>query len=144
MIGRRHLLQEEEPMSRVGRLVWTDLTVADAPQIRDFYAAVIGWTPEPVDMGGYHDFNMLAPESDGPVVGICHARGANTDLGAIPPAWLVYIEVADVAAAARLAVELGGEVLAGPRPMGLRPFCVIRDPAGAVAALIESTPDAAS
>jgi hypothetical protein len=43
-----------------------------------------------------------------------------------------------VAAPPRRCVALGGQVLDGPRPMGSKQFCVIRDPAGAVAALIES------
>lgn len=35
-----------------------DLTVADAPAVRDFYAAVAGWTPAEVPMGGYSDYCM--------------------------------------------------------------------------------------
>ena len=38
--------------------------------------------------------------------------------------------------ASQLCVELGGQVIDGPREMGGQTFCVIRDPAGAVAALI--------
>ena len=28
-------------------------------------SAVVGWKPEPVDVGGYSDFNMIAPEAGG-------------------------------------------------------------------------------
>lgn len=35
----------------VGSIGWIDLTVDDAPRVRDFYAAVVGWKPEPVPMG---------------------------------------------------------------------------------------------
>jgi predicted enzyme related to lactoylglutathione lyase len=38
-----------------------DLTVADAPAVRDFYAAVAGWTPAEVPMGEYSDYCMNAP-----------------------------------------------------------------------------------
>jgi predicted enzyme related to lactoylglutathione lyase len=34
-----------------GTITWQDLTVGDAEAIRDFYAAVVGWTPESVKMG---------------------------------------------------------------------------------------------
>jgi predicted enzyme related to lactoylglutathione lyase len=86
-------------------------------------------------MDDYHDFDMLAPGSDEPVTGICYARGANA---ALPPQWLIYITVDDVDKSASRCVELGGKVLDGPRMMGSSQFCVIQDPAGAVAALISS------
>ena len=81
----------------VGTIGWHDLTVEDAPAVRDFYTAVVGWKSEDVDMGGYADFQMLAPGSGEGVAGVCHARGPNADL---PPQWLVYFVVADVDAAA--------------------------------------------
>ena len=31
----------------VGAISWVDLTVADAPGVRDFSAAVTGWKPSP-------------------------------------------------------------------------------------------------
>ncbi|MDX1501052.1 MAG: VOC family protein [Thermoanaerobaculia bacterium] len=119
----------------VGSIAWTDLTVAGADGVRDFYAAVVGWAPAPVDMGGYSDYNMTDPDSGEPRAGICHARGDNRGL---PPQWLNYLVVADLDASMAICRELGGEVLAGPRgqPGGDR-YCVIRDPAGAVAALYQ-------
>jgi len=116
-----------------GTIVWTDLTVDDAEGVRDFYREVAGWKPAPQSMGDYDDFNMLAPAAETPVAGICHARGANANL---PAQWLVYVQVEDVEAGARRARELGGAVVDGPRGMGSLRFCVIRDPAGAVLALV--------
>jgi predicted enzyme related to lactoylglutathione lyase len=118
----------------VGTIIWTDLTVKNAAQIRDFYSQVVGWEPAPVAMGDYHDFNMHPPEDDAAVVGVCHARGVNADL---PPQWLIYITVADLDASAARCVALGGQVIVGPTEMGTSRYCVIQDPAGAVAALIE-------
>lgn len=125
----------EENVPAIGRIGWVDLTVPDAAAVRDFYAEVVGWKPSPVPMGGYDDFAM-APPSGGPAVaGVCHARERNADL---PAAWLVYITVADVDESARSCRELGGEVLKGPEVVaGYGRFCVIRDPAGAVAALFQ-------
>jgi hypothetical protein len=118
--------------TRIGHVAWQDLTVADAEDLRRFYSDVVGWRAEPVDMGGYADFSMFAHGGEC-VAGICHARGVNAGL---PPQWLIYIIVADVERAAARCVELGGRVIDGPRGMGERRFCIIRDPAGAVAALI--------
>ncbi len=123
--------------SNVGRIGWIDLTVEHAEQLRDFYGAVVGWRHSPVDMGGYSDFTMLAPADDAPTAGVCHARGANADL---PPQWLIYITVDDLDASLAQCSERGGEVVVGPKGMGSAGrYAVIRDPAGAAAALFEPT-----
>jgi predicted enzyme related to lactoylglutathione lyase len=116
-----------------GSIVWTDLTVADAVRIRDFYAAVVGWGIEPVSMGDYSDFSMVTPGDKTPIAGVCHARGPNARL---PPQWLIYVSVPNLDASVRRCLELGGKVVDGPRSMGEKKFCVIQDPAGAVAGLI--------
>ena len=119
----------------VGTIGWTDLTVDDAEALRDFYRDVVGWEPEPVSMDGYYDFNMKTPASGRPVVGVCHRRGTNADL---PAQWLIYITVADLDASIERCRERDGRLLVGPKGMGGHGrYCVIRDPAGAVAALFE-------
>ncbi len=121
----------EQPST--GSIVWHDLTVPNAGEIRDFYAGVVGWESMEHDMGGYSDFGMNQPSGGDTVAGICHARGPNANL---PAQWLIYIRVADVDASAERCRQLGGTVLDGPREIGEERFCVIRDPAGAAAALI--------
>ncbi len=117
-----------------GTIGWTDLTVENAEEIREFYQAVAGWTSSAVDMGGYSDYNMEATPGD-PTVGICHARGANANL---PPQWLIYIVVEDLDASLSSCKEKGGEIINGPRSIGAARYCVIRDPAGAVCALYQA------
>lgn len=119
-------------INRFGRIEWLDLTVGDAPRLRDFYAAVVGWKPADVDMGSYADYSMNLPTGDS-IAGVCHARGSNANL---PPQWLVYVRVADVQESAETCLQRGGKVLDGPRRMGGNEFCVIQDPAGAVMALL--------
>jgi predicted enzyme related to lactoylglutathione lyase len=126
-------MSSESP-AQPGRIVWHDLTVADASGVRAFYEQVAGWTCTPLSMGEYDDFCMNEPKGGETVAGICHARGTNVG---IPAQWLMYITVPDVQSAAEKCKELGGEVVAGPRKMSGKLWCVIRDPAGAVAALIE-------
>ena len=118
----------------VGSVSWTDLTVSDAPAIRRFYESVVGWTASGLDMGGYEDYCMNLPTNGQTVAGICHARGQNADL---PAQWLIYITVADLEASLRQCRKLGGTVVVEPREMGQGSMAVIRDPAGAVAALFE-------
>ena len=120
---------------RVGSIVSTDLTVEDAGALRGFYEQVVGWQFEDFDMGGYSDFLLKTADGEQLVGGLCHARGGNADL---PPVWLVYINVADLAASTRRCAELGGKVLAENDQ-----YAVIQDPAGAILALTHEadTPD---
>lgn len=116
----------------VGSIVWRDLTVQNAAEVRDFYREVVGWKSSPHDMGDYEDYNIHPPSTDEVIAGICHARGANAN---VPPQWLMYVSVEDVDACAKRCTELGGKVVDGPREMGGSRFAVIQDPAGAVLAL---------
>lgn len=120
--------------SEVGKIGWIDLTVGEAEPVRDFYRAVVGWTSEGVEMGGYQDYCML--QADGTAVaGVCHARGTNAGL---PAQWLIYITVADLAHSLERCLALGGEVLRPVKGLGGQGrFAVVRDPAGAVCALFQ-------
>jgi len=119
-----------------GTIGWIDLTVSDAEGVRDFYAAVAGWRHEAVDMGGYADFTMTPAAGGDPVTGVCHARGGNAGL---PAQWLIYIVVEDLDAALAEVEARGGGIVRAAREMGtIGRYAVIRDPAGAVAALFEA------
>lgn len=125
----------QEGTSKQGTVGWMDLTVPNADQVRDFYAEVAGWRPEPVDMGGYADYNMCHPVTGAPLAGVCHARGGNADL---PPVWLLYIHVDDLDASLAGCAKRGGTVLTGPKEAGGQGrYAVVRDPAGAPVALFE-------
>jgi uncharacterized protein len=128
--------QKDRP--RIGAIAWIDLTVEAAPEVRDFYQEVVGWTSGDVEMEGYSDFTMHPPGGGDPIVGVCHARGPNAGL---PAQWLIYVTVADLDRSLAKCRARGGAVLAGPKGMGSAGrYAVIRDPAGAVAALIEPAP----
>ncbi len=120
--------------TEIGKVGWIDISVDDATGLRDFYAEVTGWQPESLSMGDYDDFVMKTPHGSASVSGICHARGDNAD---IPSQWLIYITVEDIDASARACTERGGKLIVAPKDMGDARFCVIEDPAGAVAALYQ-------
>jgi predicted enzyme related to lactoylglutathione lyase len=120
--------------AKIGTIGWIDLTTKDATRVRDFYQAVVGWEAVSEDMGAYQDYSMVPPAGGEAVAGICHAEESNANF---PAQWLVYITVADVDASIKTCEELGGHVLVEPRDLdSYGRFCVIQDPAGAVAALI--------
>ena len=123
----------------IGKIGWIDLTVEDATNVKDFYKSVCGWEVTEVPVADYKDYCVAPPSVDGnpagPVAGICHARGENAD---IPPQWMIYITVADLDQSLEDCRRLGGEVVHGPRDMGGHGrMGIIRDPAGAVTAIIE-------
>jgi predicted enzyme related to lactoylglutathione lyase len=118
--------------ARAGTIMWTDLTVPNAADVRDFYSQVVGWHATPVDMGGYSDFCM--GPADAPIAGVCHARGVNAN---VPAQWLIYITVEDLDRSVADCTRLGGRILDGPREMSGGRVCVIQDPAGAACALFQ-------
>jgi predicted enzyme related to lactoylglutathione lyase len=120
--------------TEIGKIGWIDISIDDATGLRDFYASVVGWQPEGLSMGDYDDFTMKTPHGGSAVAGVCHARGSNAEL---PRQWLIYITVADVDASAKACTEQGCKLIVAPKPMGDARFCVIEDPAGAVAALYQ-------
>jgi predicted enzyme related to lactoylglutathione lyase len=119
---------------QIGSIGWIDLTVDDAPALRDFYASVVGWSAEAVPMGGYDDFSMKDP-SGSPRAGVCHRRGPNAG---VPAQWIAYFVVADLARSLAEVAARGGAVLQPPRAEGGR-FAIVRDPAGAVCALYQAS-----
>ena len=123
----------EEKPSNVGKVEWMDLTVPDAGQLQKFYTSVVGWSSNDVDMGSYSDFNLNLPGTEDTIAGVCHSRSNNDN---IPSQWLIYVRVKSVADSSERCKKMGGEVLDGPRRMGGSNFCVIKDPAGAVMALL--------
>lgn len=121
----------------VGRIAWLDLTVPDASATRDFYRQVVGWTVEEVRMEDageeYADYSMLGADGS-PAAGVCHARGVNRGL---PPCWLLYLPVGDLAESLRRAAALGGEVVRAMHGAdGACIYAVVRDPVGAWVALV--------
>lgn len=133
------------PGQNIGHILWTDLTVPDADNVRQFYEAVIGWSSSPVEMEDRTDFSMLAP-GDAParpeehrqvVAGICNKVG---ELADFPSQWLLYFGVGDLDASIKACEENGGKCLTRAITMGASRYCVIEDPAGAVCGIFESNP----
>jgi uncharacterized protein len=127
----------EEQKQTAGTIAWADLTVENAEDLRNFYARVVGWGSEGVDMGGYSDFCMTTAGGDAPVAGICHARKGNAGL---PAVWLMYVIVDDIDRSVAVCEESGGRLLSPIRSYGEDArYCVIEDPAGAALALFQKS-----
>ena len=117
-----------------GQIGWIDLTVEDAPRLRDFYQNVAGWSSEEHSMGDYADYVMKS--GDNPVGGVCHARGTNESQ---PAGWMIYIVVEELDRSLEACSEYGGKVRVPTRDMGGQGrFAVIEDPSGSVCALYQA------
>lgn len=119
----------------IGAITWMDLTIPEGEAIRDFYKDVVGWKTMDISMGDYNDYCMLSPDDDVVRTGICHQRGVNKDL---PPAWIMYVNVADLDKSLEAVRNGGGEIIGDVRKMGEKArYCIIKDPAGAYIGLFD-------
>jgi predicted enzyme related to lactoylglutathione lyase len=122
--------------ARAGRIAWLDLTVPDAKATRDFYREVIGWSVQDVEMEDagerYADYAMLG-SAGAPAAGVCSARGVNLGL---PPVWMLYLPVGDLAESLRRVEAEGGTVVKAVHGEDGQPaYAAVRDPVGAHFAL---------
>ena len=120
-----------------GSISWFDLTVSDASATRDFYRQVVDWSVQDVEMEDaserYADYNMFGDDGN-PAAGVCHARGVNLGL---PPIWMIYLPVGDLAESVRRVREEGGEIIKAKRESDGEYACaVVQDPVGAHLALV--------
>lgn len=132
MFDQHNVDHEPSVKQASGKVAWLDLTVPDAENVRDFYAAVVGWTPAPVPVEDHTDYNMLWAGQ--PTTGICHKKGGNKDM---PSQWMPYFTVTDYDGSLAKVEANGGKILVPTRGTTGHRFAVIEDPAGAVCALYE-------
>lgn len=122
-----------ETKYKVGQFFWNDLTVPNATSLKEFYKEVIGWQEQEVAMKDneetYADYAMMIDDETA-AGGICNQRGANKN---IPPQWIMYINVENVAESLEKALKLGGKlILESKKADGTYNFVIVQDPAGAV------------
>ncbi len=127
----------DDGSTNMGRIAWLDLTVPDAPAIRDFYRQVVGWSVQDVEMEDdgerYADYAMSCDDGH-TAAGICHARGMNQGL---PPIWILYLPVGDLAESLRRVEEEGGTIIkANKGKDGAYAIAVIQDPVGVCLGLV--------
>jgi predicted enzyme related to lactoylglutathione lyase len=103
-----------------------ELRTANLSQACAFYSRMFGWRVEHVRAGSG---SYLALELANGV------QGGVVEIDGEPPAWLPYVEVADIADATERALQLGADVLLEPREGAAGWRSVLAVPAGAQVAL---------
>ena len=122
-------------MNTVG---WIELTTTDEARAAKFYGDVFGWKVSNGKGGAAGPDDYAHIENGGQMIGgipPASMRDPNA-----PPNWLIYVEVADVAAATDKAKSLGATVVVGPMDIGENgKISVLQDPQGAFFAVHQST-----
>lgn len=109
-----------------GAPVWHEVVTRDYDADLEFYRTVFGWAPVPLVDSVDFRYSTFGP-ADAPVGGILGV----TDPQGSTSHWRVYFGVADVHAAVRRVVELGGTVLREPWSSDFGTFAQVADPTGA-------------
>jgi predicted enzyme related to lactoylglutathione lyase len=125
-------------VNRPGAMSWNELDTRDAEGARGFYGEVFGWDAEPIEYEGaiaYYTWKL-----GGRTIGGMLPMGDQFPPD-VPPNWVVYFGIEDMAHAIGKLQQLGGGMLMPEREMPNGKFSVARDPHGAVFALWEGSYD---
>lgn len=119
------------PSALVGSFLWRDCFAKDVEQARTFYGTLAGFGSVKQNRPDSLVQYILTRNGPNPVAGV-------VPIGARPikPNWLPYIRVADPAAVAARAEQLGGRIIVRASPeIRQGSVAVITDPSGAAVAL---------
>lgn len=112
-----------------GQFFWYDLMTTDTQAAADFYGQVVGWGLQRADAEG-KEYSIFTVNGQG-VAGLMPIPEDAARQG-VGPAWMGYIGVDDVDAAAEKLKREGGAVHRGPVTIaGIIRFAVVSDPQGA-------------
>jgi predicted enzyme related to lactoylglutathione lyase len=116
-----------------GQICWNELMTPNAQGAEKFYGELFGWKAKATPMGDFTYHMLSAGGKD--FGGIMPMTGPMWQ--GVPPHWMMYVAVADVDAAAKKVVELGGKVCVPPTDIPVGRFAVVNDPQGATFSLFQ-------
>ena len=116
-----------------GRFMWHQLLTREITRARSFYSKLVGWKAQPWPLDPAYTIWSTA---EAPTAGLMEMT---PEVPAEAPShWLQYIGTRDVDGTAEAAVRAGGSILKPPSDMkGAGRYAVLRDPQGAVFAIID-------
>lgn len=126
-----HFIAAGEP----GTPVWHELTATTQfTKALDFYGELFNWEIRGAGSEGNLEY-ATAEEEGAAFAGFWNAEGNFPPQ--VPSFWQTYLGVRDVEAAAKKAVELGGEVIREPMESPFGKLCVLSDSTGATITICE-------
>ena len=121
--------------SQFGAFCWYELATTNTQTAKDFYGKLLGWKFTDHEMGDT-TYTMIECEGE-KFGGMWHIPNEQKDQ--IPPHWLGYILVNDVAETVEQARSMGATVKMPPTAAGdFGRFAIIMDPTGAHIAFWQS------
>lgn len=114
-----------------GSTAWYELYSPDAARARDFYAALLGATAEP--MPGGPEYYVLKHGDDM----LCGVMQIDPSWGAFQPQWITYFAVADADAAMAAVTSNGGKAMSAIEDTPFGRMAAVADPSGAHFKIIE-------
>ncbi|MGH7726646.1 MAG: VOC family protein [Candidatus Eiseniibacteriota bacterium] len=117
-----------------GTFCWVELTTTDQAAAEKFYSGLFGWTVSKTPMGPNEYYTIF--QKDGDDAAAAYTIQEEQKKQGVPPNWLPYVSVTDVAKSAEQIKSLGGQVVVGPMDVMDKGKMVVGvDPTGAVFAL---------
>ncbi len=128
-------------MSKASNFIWYELMTPDPAGAARFYGAVVGWTiaADRDPAAGDVDYRMIG-RGDGGNAGGVLALNADMLAGGARPAWLGYLEVADVDATVAAIEADGGAVHMPATDLPVGRIAMVSDPQGAVFYVMDPIP----
>ena len=123
------------PAPPMGTVVWHELMTNNAQRCGEFYQGLFNWGRRDKDMIPGVTYTLFRTAGRD-VAGMMTIAGPDWEGQA--PAWIPYVKVRDVDAAALKATQLGGRVLVPPSDLADGRFAVVADPGGAAIGLFKS------
>ncbi len=113
---------------------WSELMSRGLDEAQPFYAAVLGWEYEAVEMsnGPYHV--VQGGDNDGLAGMMAMPEMVAAE---VPDHWTAYFNVSDAAATAARALELGGTLVNGPMETPVGQIATIADPQGGMFSIMQ-------
>jgi predicted enzyme related to lactoylglutathione lyase len=117
-----------------GEFCWNELITTDTGAAKKFYGELFGWEASDMDMEDTTYTMFRAPgAAEGPE-GMA-AGMMKSPMPEMPPFWLSYVVVEDVAATLAKAESLGATVVKGVTEIPMGTLAVFTDPQGATFAI---------
>jgi len=118
--------------AHIGHFNWMDLMTRDLAGAARFYGELVGWRFTEIPMGeGSYTMLQIGEGDDAVSIGGVVPLPSDGEHANIPPHWIGYVGVGDIAATAAKIAALGGQVPVPPTPIsGVGTFAVAADPTG--------------
>ncbi len=110
-----------------GCMSWNELLTRDQDAATDFFADLLGWTYQAMDLGeqGTYQVCMVNGRPNGGIMSM-----PKTVPDHVPPHWDVYFTVGDVDVSAARVTELGGTIVVPPTDISVGRFAYVCDRQG--------------